>query len=214
MRVTSLLAVTKLSSTWVENIICWSPSFLTHIDFSHPTNSNPSDFNHFDHVLCKHLSEWVMSYSAFFTSYTVPGSSSHPCGGVMYIVLPHFGRSACIKTWVRFCTENVILLCEFLLTDHSSSSWLGILGQKDLSFRLLPLFSIVSIASYSRALSGSEWVRLKKINITQIDFFVFFLFYQLSFTLHFTSLEHLHDTICFLNVYATIWVRIVTIFDS
>ncbi len=57
---------------------------------------------------------------------------------------------------VWFCAENVILLCELLLADHSSSSWLDIIGEKDLSFRLLRLFSIVAIASYSRALAGSE----------------------------------------------------------
>ncbi len=47
------------------------------------------------------LTEWYMTCSGFFTSYTVSGSSSHPCGGVMYIVLPPFGRSVCLKPWVN-----------------------------------------------------------------------------------------------------------------
>ena len=94
MRTVSLLVVTKLSSTWVHSIICWLYSFLTHIDFSYPTTeSNPSDFNHCDQVLCRHLPEWGIQYASLLPSYHDRVWIFLPSlWGVMY-TFPPFARS-------------------------------------------------------------------------------------------------------------------------
>ncbi len=99
-----------------------------------------------------------------------------------YIGLPPFGRSTCMKSWVRstimcfhpfsvaidwsICTPDMcvtglntsvksphdcdmwcILLCELLLADRSSSSWLDILGQKETRSTFSSSFFSVSLAS-------------------------------------------------------------------